>query len=413
MQKCWIGSCREYCDFIVYLFRTLGIPAARDYYKYSPEVRHGHEWNVVKDTTGRFIPIEIQDTVVRRDWVNKRKKGKVYRSYFDKQQEPVFGGNYHLRDVTEEYFGKNHVPMAVKEKKAGFIAVFAFEGWMPIGRYEYKAGEAFVENIEPEVIMMPVVGNGSQFRENGFPFMWNGEETVVFEPDTVKKEKVKLSRKYPTNPYLRNHLYHMNGTHLEGSNYADCVNAEVLAVIQDSTLELKRFLKVYSERKCRYIKLCSPPKEQLDYAELYIYADTAFSELLNYKIVESSVPAYDAPDWGIDKAVDGDWLTFYLSHDRGVSLIMDLGKPMKVGGFVFVPHNDDNFVKKGECYELLYQNGADGWASLGKKIAEDDFIEFEGVPSNALLRLHNCTKGVEEQIFLWKDGKQHFLGDLR
>ena len=70
-------------------------------------------------------------------------------------------------------------------------------------------------------------------------------------------------------------------------------------------------------------------------------------------------------------------------------------------------------MKSGDCYELLYQDGANGWVSLGRKVAEDDFIEFDDVPSNALLRLHNCTKGVEEQVFLWENGEQRFLGHLR
>lgn len=67
---------------------------------------------------------------------------------------------------------------------------------------------------------------------------------------------------------------------------------------------------------------------------------------------------------------------------------------------MWIPRNDDNYVKKGDCYELLYQNGVIGWVSVGRKIAENDFIEFDDVPSNALLRLHNCTEGVEEQVFL-------------
>ena len=37
-----------------------------------------------------------------------------------------------------------------------------------------------------------------------------------------------------------------------------------------------------------------------------------------------------------------------------------------------------------------------------------DYLEYDHVPAGALLWLHNRTKGVEEQVFCWKEGKQVF-----
>lgn len=411
LQKCWVGTCRDYCDYIIYIFRTLGIPVARERYKYSPEVRHGHEWNAVKDTTGRFIPIEFHDTMVQRDWENKRRKGKVYRSCFAEQEIPIYDGNYYEQDVTEEYFGANRVKAPIEEKENGFIAVFSFEGWMPIARYKHKGGYACVENIESETILMPVLQGKGGLVENGFPFMPDGNEVRVLVPDLTQREKVRLTRKYPVTMYVKDHLYRMNGARIEGSNRLNFKDADTLAVVQDSILELKRYVRVRPPRKCRYIKFTSFAKVQLEIAELSIYADTALQEKLNFEVIESVAPL--TPGNSVVKVQDGDRLSFYRSRVRNASIVIDLGKPRNVGGFVCLPRNDDNYVKKGECYELLYQNGADGWKSLGRKVAEADFIDFDDVPANALLRLHNCTKGVEEQVFLWENGRQRFLGHLR
>lgn len=409
LKKCWVGTCRDYCDFIVYLFRTLGIPVATDCMKYSPEVRHGHEWNAVKDTTGLFVPIEFHDSAVKRDWENKRRKGKIYRYTFEKQAEPTFDGNYYMRDVTEEYFGKNCVEFPIDENTDGFIAVFAFEGWKPIARYECKRGKGVVRNIEPENIFMPVIEKNGQLVENGFPFMWDGKKAIVLAPDVEKKEKVRLTRKYPVTMNLKNHLYRMNGTCIEGSDLLDFAKADTLVSIQDSALSLKRFLKSRREKKYRYVRFSPPHRLWLEMAELYVFSDTAFTERVGCKII----PGTDSSYKDFYRASDDDWLTYYWVYTRGASLVLDLGKSTKIGSFLFVPRNDDNYVKKGEYYELMYQNGANGWASLGRKVAEEDYIDFEDVPANALLRLHHCTKGVEEQVFLWKDGKQYFLGHLR
>lgn len=413
LQKYRVGTCREYCDFVIYLFRSMGIPVAIDQYKYSPEIRQSHHWNVVKDTTGRCIPIEFHDSAVKRDWENKRGKGKVYRTCFERQPEPTFDGDYYGRDVTAEYFGVNSLKTPIEKDEDGFIAVYAFEGWKPVGKYKSKGGQAAVENVEPNAIFVPVVVGKMGLEVNGFPFAWDGDSTKVFVPDTTRRERVKLIRKYPVTSYMRDHLYRINGTRLEGSNRLNFDNAETLAVVQDKELYLKRHIKVRSKKKYRYLKLNMLKKAQLEIAELSIYADTAFTEKLPFEFVASMLPACSMPGREIDKAQDDDWLSLYQSRQRSAFVVADLGRPVEIGGILWIPRNDDNYVRKGEPYELLYQNGAAGWVSLGRKVAEDDFVEFDGVPANALLRLHHCTKGVEEQVFQWKDGEQYFLGHLR
>ena len=75
----------------------------------------------------------------------------------------------------------------------------------------------------------------------------------------------------------------------------------------------------------------------------------------------------------------------------------------------WVPRNDDNFIRYGDEYELLYNNGISGWCSLGAQLAKDTVLFWEGIPEHALLRLHDVTRGKEEDAFIVKDERQHFV----
>lgn len=46
-----------------------------------------------------------------------------------------------------------------------------------------------------------------------------------------------------------------------------------------------------------------------------------------------------------------------------------------------VPRNDDNFIRPGDEYELFYQNGAEGWISLGRQTAVTDRLKYDRIPS--------------------------------
>ena len=105
---------------------------------------------------------------------------------------------------------------------------------------------------------------------------------------------------------------------------------------------------------------------------------------------------------------DGDFLSFFWSNEKGGYVTLDLGKPENITQLVYVPRNDDNYITPGNTYELFYQNGIDGWVSLGQKIASERYLDFNNVPKNALLWLRNLSHGKEEQVFWIENGKQIF-----
>lgn len=65
---------------------------------------------------------------------------------------------------------------------------------------------------------------------------------------------------------------------------------------------------------------------------------------------------------------------------------------------------DSNNVCPEDTYELFYWD--DEWKGLGRQVAESDSLVYESVPCSALLWLHNYTRGKEERIFTYENGKQ-------
>ena len=49
----------------------------------------------------------------------------------------------------------------------------------------------------------------------------------------------------------------------------------------------------------------------------------------------------------------------------------------------------------------------------GRKWQEKPFLPYDGIPSGALLYLHDSTRGEEELIFHMEDGKQVFVSDCK
>lgn len=82
---------------------------------------------------------------------------------------------------------------------------------------------------------------------------------------------------------------------------------------------------------------------------------------------------------------------------------MDFGKPSCVKYVRVIPRSDDNDVHPGQEYELCYLNSKSRWKSLGRKVADDDYLQFDGVPDNCLLWLINHTCGLDERPFIYYD----------
>ena len=415
-----IGYCREVSDLIQYAMRSCGIPVAADFMPYSPDYRYSHEWNVVRDTTGRYIQFGFDGLDPGRDKVmdDGRRKGKVYRYCYALQNEREIlrkhsgwniGGaeGLYWKDVTSEYFGHNQAVVNVFTTGKPFIglSVFSTNGWQIIGEGVCKnSGKAIFDNIEPSIIYVPASQNNG-VKPAGYPFMLDSEGNVEeFVPDTVNLEKVILKRKMPLIPRVAAWGYSQIEARIEGDTNINFKKPKLITEIKDTmdyTFQVFRGLCSEPVKYIRYV----PPVGLLQLAELRLYQDTALKNEI--KITPLTDVTY------VKKVIDGDILSYIYRKSKGLiePLIFSLDSLQQIKRLYFIARTDDNYVWKGDAYELLYFDGKKGWKSLGVKIATSKQICFDA-PRNALLWLRNRTKGREEQVFIYKNNKQWFNSDL-
>lgn len=90
---------------------------------------------------------------------------------------------------------------------------------------------------------------------------------------------------------------------------------------------------------------------------------------------------------------DGHWVGLHLSRPSDVSKIR------------YMPRNDGNCVEVGDMYHLLmYDKGR--WVYLALMRAETTKLVINNVPSEGLYILKDISKGKEERVFTYENGKQ-------
>jgi hypothetical protein len=86
---------------------------------------------------------------------------------------------------------------------------------------------------------------------------------------------------------------------------------------------------------------------------------------------------------------------------RYVGLSLRENKNAMITRIVYMPYSNDNAVRRGDTYELLYWNN--DWISLGTSKANGaNYVLFPKVPKNALLLLRNTKGGVQHEYLCFE-----------
>lgn len=418
-----IGYCRDADDITLYAMQACGIPVASECFVYSPEYQHLHEWTVLRDTTGQFIQFGFNefDATRHEKKSDGRKKGKVYRFCFGIQDEPFSGitadktvpalfRNRFLKDVTDHYFGRNEVEISVQPSrdKYVYLGVFSPQGWIPVAMARNDKNKVIFKNLEPDIIYQPLYFDGYHQRAAGYPFLFTKDSIHTLAPDKGQMQEVILKRKMSLTKRIAEFSYRaIIGARIEGCKEPSFVKPDLLYRFGD-TLKTNYYELSPSDtnKMYRYIRYCSPAGKHIELGELAIYERAVGGEKIEIKRINDIKPLHS-----LKNITDGDILTYFESEDTTCFITYDLGKATKIEKIVFSPRNDDNFVWPGHDYELFYQDGTNGWKSLGRQTALKQELIYK-VPKNALLWLCDQTKGREEQVFIYKDGEQFFVFDL-
>lgn len=285
-----------------------------------------------------------------------------------------------------------------------YLSVFDNQDWSIVHWGTRHGRKATFRDMARNVVYMPV----HYSEENGTvpagdAFLLDPQGNIhKMTADTTQRTTVEVKRKFRdvrSNQFLQGVI----GGKFQVANqedFSDSLTIHVIPHLKDNKFHVvhPRYTGEY-----RYFRYLSPDWSRGNMAELYTF--NAAGDTLKHKRLMGNF--HVRPWCGPENLFDGNVLSFYDSHDvYGVWYGWELEQPENVARIVFLPRNDDNFIREGEEYELFYWNHGT-WMSLGRKTGNfEAVLKYDNVPAQALFRLHNRTKGSEERIFTYEDGKQ-------
>lgn len=412
-----IGGCKEVIDFATYILRSLGIPANLDMLYFYYDLSFTHYWVSVKDTTRKLVTTDFDIKGIKRGRNDDdiRPKRKIYRQCYAEQPCRSVEGigfkgiqkiirNNLIKDVTSEYYGENtlslNLPSADGEQNI-YLCAFGRKGWVPQAVAPVQKGKAVFKNIGPNLLYFPAFYMSKELKTVGCPFFFDGQDIHYYIPDTLHLENVKLIRKTPLATRITAHLDNILDISIEYADNPSFKPAYQLHKITDTIRTNYNVVPIVPERTFRYVRCTASADKKLEFAELAFYGDDKMERELPYTIIDKNVSS------SVQNIKDNDPLSYYTAEEKGASLHLDFLKEVTVRKLMFIPRNDDNFIRIGDEYELFFFNGDKGWVSLGKQIAKENYLLYKA-PKNAMLWLKDLTRGQEENLFIYEDDEQRF-----
>lgn len=355
-----------------------------------------HCWNKVVNGEFKYI-----DLIGRED----RKAAKVYQKTFSRNQTPVpvrgeyipeFFQNPFYKDISNDYMHTANVSLSFRREKPipvfhAYLCVFNDLIWQPVVLGEVQSSRVKFENMGKKIVYLPVYYQKEEMVPFDYPFILHLDGSIQhLVPDTNIRRELRIERKYPFNNNLLRYSKQARGIIIEASDRSDFFLADTIAYnVVDSVVYIQNELKF--TQNYRYWRISHPTHADI--------AEFAFVDRQGNTLQGEVDLCYAA---GFDK----DPLT-NISVNRKNRIEIDFLKSVNLATITCLPRGDGNGIYQGNEYELFYY-GFNGWVSLGMKSPSSCNIEYDNVPVNALLWLHNHTSGKEERIFTIENNKIRF-----
>jgi len=416
-----MGDCREMTSMTIFVMRALGIPVIGDFTpQWGSRSRMGHNWNAVLGKEGEYqsflgtisnpgikhLPDDYKLTVAYRKTFARYPQSLAMVKRKNDEVPPFFE-NPHLKVVSEEYFKCFDVNILLDKKEAesekyAYACVFNTVKWVPVSWSNIKDNVVVFTNLSCDnIVYLPAYYSKGELIPANAPFvLTQGGKKNYLIADNSHKQDMTLCRKYPYPRYVGN----MADGKFQASNFADFRDSTDLYRIpkRDSSLTWQQ-ISLNLDKAFRYYRYLGKKGGDGSIAELEFYFN---SNKVTGNLISGNKVAF-APANALEKVNDGDILTFFVSGKAERAWIgIDCGKQVKIDKIKYMPRNDDNNIIKDQTYELVYWEKGQ-WISAGAQVAkEDNRLIYKNIPSSALYLLHNLTKGKEESVFTYENGKQ-------
>ena len=421
------GSCRELCDYVVYVCRALGIPCSVDFLPLHGDGNGGHQWVAFTDKYGATFTTEYPERLraVGDSDPYKMAKLKVYRSTFslnrrmreemlrlDTAVAGVFAGP-RIVDVTSlyarEFRRELRVPASAlypgePRSRIAYLCGSSRMDWEPVAWTEFGDGDLTFTDVQPGPVMRVATYEKGRLRFWSDPFEVNVSNRFSSFTPSGRAQRVTLYAKYPLHNDEK-YQKRMVGGVFEGSNDPDFRRKETLFIIEEKPERLYTEGYSYSHTPYRYVRYVGPDDSHCCVAEVAFYEVGGLLPLRGKAIGTPGCYQRDGSH-EYPNVFDGSTETsFDYLQPSGGWAGLDLGSPKAIGKIVYTPANRDNYVRPLDEYELFYCAGR-RWKSLGEQTAMLDSLVYDSVPEGALLLLQNHTRGNQERIFIYENGKQ-------
>lgn len=407
-----VGACREKADIVQYVFRALCLPCAADFMT-SGDYNTSHTWNSMKDSHGQTWWVDLGSGEMRPSYKYLDVKGKAFRTTFSRNLHT--GGLY--VDVTADYGGEllmRGLKVEASEVQGKFengeqyaLCIPMKTKWVAVEWATAHGGRLRFGDFKAGTVACICKKTDGNLTPCSLPFrteLESGRQWLRPFGIGNQKETITLLSKFP--PIDEPYLVKMVGGVFEGSSQVSFAHADTLAVIEDAPYRLVSVIRTGHTDKCyRYVRYRGAKDCHCNTSEIAFYESANDTIPLRGKIIGYPEPIGEEPSRDYRRALDGDPYTSFDCESPSDGWVgLDLGKPMNIGKVTYTPRNRDNFIRKGDLYELLWWDRGH-WTSAGKKEAFTDEIDFI-VPKGALLYLRDLTRGEQERVFEYQDGRQ-------
>ena len=409
------GSCNDYVTMGTAVFRSMGFPAAVDQIHSWGRNNEGHSWYVFFDDRGKeqatinslimpagmqFYPYERIPKVwrntytINRDALNYCNTAKYIYSYDICRQDVT--GHYNLTSDIAIEIDKDEIKK-LKDRQYVYIAMATNSNgpqWRILDFGKLKKGKACFNNMGRNILYIALGYDGSGLVPICNPFILQKDGKIDFIDNSGDNQTIKfdLRRKYLESYNVVDMRRRLLGGKLQCSDYPDFKDAVTLYTIEHT--DIPYLIEMKASRPYRYWRYLSPDGSWGSISEI------AFYDNKEHKIDGLGIANPEAGQDAIDRAYDGNLLSnFEINQPNGNWVGMDMGKPINVQFASISPRSDDNDICPGNEYELYYFDGKK-WSSLGYRKAEGNSLQYDNLPLNTLLWLHNYTRGNNERPFL-------------
>ena len=417
------GLCRDFAISAASVMRSEGIPVYVESTPLWVGFHLGHTWNLLSGEDGRYFAFVGGLGEIEKVHIPQGRMGKIYRHTYAADPErkavncsgewvpPLFRNIFQM-DVTARTISCCKVTLKVQEEKDGaaYLALFDNKAWMPVALGRTSRGKATFNDMGHNALYLPVrYDRDGEMKPIAPPFILNYDGRIEYiVPDTTQRIMMELKRKFPVKTRLYEKLHRLEGGEFQASDRPDFSHRHVFHRIAENRGWGYEVQVPDSVPPCRYWRYISyQRKSYCNMAEIMFYA-AGDSVPVRGKVIGTPGAHDDHPDYTREAVFDGDLLTCNDPTEPDSAWVgMDMGRPVKMDHLFYYGRSDGNAVEVGDEYELFWWN-RDRWQSLGRQRAVRPSLEYRDVPAHALYLLRDLTKGKDERIFTYEDGRQKF-----